>query len=176
MMLLISQGFGFNTDLFETNILNLRVVLGVVVTFVGDALRSLLDQRRKIILLTLQEVDQKAKEVQQRLEEAQRSVEVARNRAQEIRNQATKTIEQENLIIQESLRADLLRIQEGRKQRIKLERQRILQSVAQKVAKITLRRAEGTLLITFSSKRKSRPKQKELNDMHVRATFQQLKR
>ena len=176
MIILTSQGFGFNTDLFETNILNLTVVLGVVVTFVGDAIRTLLDQRRKIIISTLQEVDQKAKEVQQRLEEAQRSVETARNRAQEIRNQATKTIEQENIIIQENLKADLYRIQERRRQRIKLERQRIVQSVAKQVARITLEKAEGTLLITFSSQRKSRPKQKELNELHVRETFSQLKR
>jgi F0F1-type ATP synthase membrane subunit b/b' len=64
MIVIIRQGFGIKTDLFETNILNLRVVLGIVVTFVGDALRTLLDQRKQIILLTLQEVDQKAKEVQ----------------------------------------------------------------------------------------------------------------
>jgi F0F1-type ATP synthase membrane subunit b/b' len=135
-----------------------------------------LDQRRKIILSTLQEVDQKAKEVQKRLEDAQLSVEVARNRAQEIRNQAIQTIEQENTIIQEALKSDLKRIQERGKQRIKLERQRIIQSVSQQVAKITLRAAEGKLLITFNSQRKSRSKQKELNDMHVRETFRQLKR
>jgi F-type H+-transporting ATPase subunit b len=176
MIAIIRQGFGFNTNLFETNVLNLRVVLGVVVTFVGDALRTLLDQRRKIILSTLQEVDQKAKEVQKRLEDAQLSVEAARNRAQEIRNQAIQTIEQENTIIQEALKSDLNRIQERGKQRIKLERQRIIQSVSQQVAKITLRAAEGKLLITFNSQRKSRSKQKELNDMHVRETFRQLKR
>jgi F-type H+-transporting ATPase subunit b len=176
MIAIIRQGFGFNTNLFETNVLNLRVVLGVVVTFVGDALRTLLDQRRKIILSTLQAVDQKAKEVQKRLEDAQLSVEVARNRAQEIRNQAIQTIEQENTIIQEALKSDLKRIQERGKQRIKLERQRIIQSVSQQVAKITLRAAEGKLLITFNSQRKSRSKQKELNDMHVRETFRQLKR
>ena len=176
MMVIIRQGFRLNTNLFETNVLNLIVVLGVVVTFVGDALRTLLDQRRQIILSTLQEVDQKAKEVQKRLEDAQRAVEVARNRAQEIRNQAVQTIEQENIIIQETLKIDLNRIQERGKQRIKLERQRIIQSVAQQVAKRTLKIAEGTLLITFNSQRKSRSKQKELNDMHVRETFRQLKR
>lgn len=176
MMVIIRQGFGFNTNLFETNVLNLRVVLGVVVTFVGDALRTLLDQRRQIILSTLEEVDQKAKEVQKRLEDAQRAVEEARNRAQEIRNQAIQTIEQEDLVIQEALKSDLNRIQERGKQRIKLERQRIIQSAAQQVAKMTLKIAEGTLLITFNSQRKSRSKQKELNDMHVRETFRQLKR
>jgi len=175
-MVIIRQGFGFKTDLFETNILNLRVVLGIVVTFVGDALRTLLDQRKQIILSTLREVDQKAKEVQQRLEDARKSVETARSRAQEIRNQAIQSVEQENVRIQQILKDDIYRIQETGKQRIKLERQRMIQIVAQKVAKITLKIAEGMLLITFSSQRQSGSKQKELNDIHVRETFRQLKR
>ena len=176
MIVTIRQGFGFKTDLFETNILNLRVVLGIVVTFVGDALRTLLDQRKQIILLTLQEVDQKAKEVQQRLEEARESVEIARSKAQEIRNQAIQAVEQENVRIQQILKDDLYRIKETGRQRIKLERQRIIQIVAQQVAKLTLKIAEGRLLITFTSRGPSNSKQKELNDIHVRETFRQLKR
>jgi F0F1-type ATP synthase membrane subunit b/b' len=176
MIVIIRQGFGIKTDLFETNILNLRVVLGIVVTFVGDALRTLLDQRKQIILLTLQEVDQKAKEVQQRLEDARAAVETARSRAQEIRNQAIQTVEQENVRIQQMLKDDLYRIQETGKQRIKLERQRIIQFVAQQVAQMTLKIAEGRLLITFNSQGRSVSKQKELNEIHVRETFRQLKR
>ena len=176
MIVTIRQGFGFKTDLFETNILNLAVVLGIVVTFVGDALRTLLDQRQKIILSTLQEVDQKAKEVQQRLEEARESVETARLRAQEIRNQAIQTVEQENVIMQQMLKDDLLRLQERGRQRIQLERQKMIQFVARQVANITLKRTEGSLLASFSSQGQSISKQKELNDIHVRETFRQLKR
>jgi len=54
MIITLRQGFGLNTNLFETNILNLTVVIGVVIKVVGDSLRSLLDQRRKTILSTLQ--------------------------------------------------------------------------------------------------------------------------
>ena len=49
----MKQGFGFNTNLFETNILNLAAVIGIVVIIVGDAVQSVLDQRRQNILLTL---------------------------------------------------------------------------------------------------------------------------
>ena len=176
MIARLRQGFGIKTDLFETNILNLRVVLGIVVTFVGDALRTLLDQRKKMILLTLQEVDLKAKEVQQRLEDARTSVETARSRAQEIRDQAIQVIEQEDARIKQVLQDDLYRIKEIGTQRIKLERQRIIQSIAQQVAQMTLKIAENRLLITFNSQSRSISKQKELNEIHVRETFRQLKR
>jgi F-type H+-transporting ATPase subunit b len=172
----VRQGFGLNTDLFETNILNLSVVVGIVVTFVGDALSILLDERRKIILSTLQEVDQKAKEVQQRLDEAREAVETARIRAQEIRNQAIQTVEQENLVMQQMLKDDLRRLQERGGQRIQLERQRMIQFIAQQVANMTLKIAEGSLLIGFNSQGPAISKQKELNDMHVRETFRRLKR
>ena len=172
---LLRQGFGFNADLFETNILNLAVVLGIVVTFVGDALTTLLDQRRKIILATIQEADQKAAKVQQQLEEARKSVEISRLRAQEIAAQTSKIIEQEEISIQKQLEEDLRRLQETRDQRMHLERQRIVQATAQKVANIALSIVETNLRATFSSQGTGRLKQKELNDVHVQTTLQRLK-
>ena len=89
----MKHGFGFNTNLFETNILNLVAVIGIVVIIVGDAVQSVLDQRRQNILLTLTEADKKAREARKRLEEAKKSVVCARYRAQEIRLQAIQIAE-----------------------------------------------------------------------------------
>jgi len=41
------HGFGFNTNILETNVINLAVVIAVVVSFVGDAVRELLKNRKK---------------------------------------------------------------------------------------------------------------------------------
>merc|ERR1711904_692107 len=84
--LLMRNGFGFNTNLLETNVLNLRVVLRIVVTIVGDALKTLLDERRKIIISTLQETEKKKNKLQQQLEEAQKAVEIAYSTSKEIRS------------------------------------------------------------------------------------------
>jgi F-type H+-transporting ATPase subunit b len=66
------HGFGLNTDLFETNVLNLSVVVRLVVKVVGDEVATLLDQRRKIVLLTLQDADIKARNMKKRLDEAKK--------------------------------------------------------------------------------------------------------
>jgi len=66
------HGFGFNTNLIETNVLNLRVVVRIVVKVVGDALKNILDERRQIILSTLQEADKKERKIQQQLREAKK--------------------------------------------------------------------------------------------------------
>jgi F-type H+-transporting ATPase subunit b len=175
MQVLIRQGFGFNTDVFDTNILNLAVVVCVVVTFVGDSLRTLLDQRRQIILFALREADQKAIRVQQKLEEARKAVEIARLRSKEIRAQTIQTVEKEKLLMQQQLEDDLRRLQENGRQTIQLERQRVIQSIARQIADTAVTRAESNLMIIFTQQGSGLSKQKELNDIHLRKTLRQLK-
>jgi F-type H+-transporting ATPase subunit b len=174
MMTLLRQGFGVNTNLFETNILNLTVVVGVVIKVVGDSLRSLLDQRRQTILSTLQEADLKAKEAKKRLEEAQRTLEEARLRVQEIRMQTIQAIEREKLIAQKQLERDLCRLRERKDQVVQLERQRATQFISNQISTLALNSAENILLNALGSQSTSSSKQKELNEMHVRKTFCQL--
>jgi F0F1-type ATP synthase membrane subunit b/b' len=151
------------------------VVVGIVVTFVVDALTTLLAQRRKIILAIIQEADRKARNVQQQLEEARKSVEASRVRAQELRIQTNRIIEQEKISIQKQLEEDLRRLRETRDRRIRLERQRIIQSTAQKITDMALIIVENNLRATFSSQGTGRLKQKELNDIHVQKTLHRLK-
>ncbi|KAI3423547.1 hypothetical protein D9Q98_010729, partial (chloroplast) [Chlorella vulgaris] len=77
--------FGFNTNLLETNVLNLAVVLAIVLTYVGDALRGLLANRKQSILTNFREADQRATEAQNKLREAQLELEQAQAKAQKIR-------------------------------------------------------------------------------------------
>lgn len=174
MMTLLRQGFGLNTNLFETNILNLTVVVGVVIKVVGDSLRSLLDQRRKTILSTLQEADSKAKEAKKRLEEAQRTLEAARLRVQEIRIQTIQAIEREKSVAQKQLERDLRRLRERKDQAVQLERQRATQSISNQISTLALNSAENILLNALGSNNISGLKQKELNETHVQKTFCQL--
>jgi F-type H+-transporting ATPase subunit b len=174
MITLLRQGFGVNTNLLETNVLNLAVVIGVVIKVVGDSLRSLLDQRRQAILSTLQEADLKAKEAKERLEAAQRTLEEARIRVQEIRIQTVDAIEREKSIAQQQLERDLNRLRDRRDQSIQLERQRTMQVISHQISTLALNSAENILLNSLGSQGASNSKQKELNEMHVRKTFYQL--
>jgi len=74
--------FGFNTNILETNVLNLAVVLAIVLTYVGDALRGLLENRKQTILANFREADQRATEAQDRLRQAQQELEQAKAKAQ----------------------------------------------------------------------------------------------
>jgi F-type H+-transporting ATPase subunit b len=171
------HGFGFNTNLIETNVLNLRVVVRIVVKVVGDAVKNILDERRQIILSTLQEADKKERKIQQQLREAKKALETAQITAQEIRSQSNEAVQQENYTIKKKLDEDLKRFQESSSKTIKLERQQIIEFITQQVAVLAVRNAEYRL----STVLKNGPgpislKQKELNKIHIQETFNRLKR
>ena len=63
----LAEGFGFNTNIFETNVINLAAVLGIVITFVGPNLTALLEDRKKTILNNLEEANQRALDAQEKL-------------------------------------------------------------------------------------------------------------
>ena len=91
----VGTGFGFNTNVLETNIINLAVVIFIVVTFVGDALNTLLKNRKEIILANLQEADKRALEAQEKLLEAQKQFDLSVEKATQIKKEALLKAENE---------------------------------------------------------------------------------
>lgn len=91
----IAHGFGINTDIFETNIINLAAVIGVVISFVGNNLTAILEDRKKTILNNLQEATQRALEAEEKLNQARLQLESAKKKAQEIRTEGVSRATQE---------------------------------------------------------------------------------
>nr|YP_009106659.1 CF0 subunit I of ATP synthase [Pseudochloris wilhelmii]AIT95476.1 CF0 subunit I of ATP synthase [Pseudochloris wilhelmii] len=82
---LFAEHFGFNTNILETNVLNLAVVLAIVITVIGDYFRTLLATRKDTILKNFREAEERAAETQQRLQQARLELEQAKKKAQNIR-------------------------------------------------------------------------------------------
>nr|ALO21284.1 CF0 subunit I of ATP synthase [Chloromonas radiata] len=117
-------GFGFNGNIFETNIINLAAVVGIVVTFVGGNLTALLEDRKKTILNNLQEANQRAIEAQEKLSQARAQLESAKKKAQEIREEGISraTIEINNCVTQHEIR--LARLQEFKQETLQQAEQK----------------------------------------------------
>jgi F-type H+-transporting ATPase subunit b len=93
-------GFGINTNILETNIINLAAVVGIVVTFVGNNLSALLDERKKTILSNLEEANQRALDAQEKLNKAKEQLEAAKKKAQEIREEGiTRATSEINTVV-----------------------------------------------------------------------------
>jgi F-type H+-transporting ATPase subunit b len=165
----MKYAFELNRDLFETNILNLRVVLGVVVTVIGDAVRIILDDRRKIIITKLQEADREAQEIIKKLELARNNLSTNKLQAEEIRVQAKQTVEQSTIIRQKQLNEDLKCLQTKLCQSIQVEQQRTVQILSHQVSYLSLQKAIQKIKESLSFQ-----KSIELNEQYVHRSFLQL--
>nr|AXB71888.1 ATP synthase CF0 subunit I [Chlamydomonas sp. UWO 241] len=91
----IGHGFGINTNIFETNIINLAAVIAIVISFVGGNFTAILEDRRKTILNNLEEATQRALEAEEKLNQARTQLELAKKKAQDIREEGISRATQE---------------------------------------------------------------------------------
>ena len=105
--------------IFETNVINLSIVIFILISVVGNALTESLSARRETVLLNLAEADKKAKEAEDKLRLAKTDFETAKNKAVELKKQNEKQAENE--------KKKLLTITENEIQGLKKKKQEILE-------------------------------------------------
>jgi F-type H+-transporting ATPase subunit b len=143
--LVFAGHFGFNTNILETNVLNLAVVLAIVITYVGDALRGLLANRKQTILNNFREADQRASEAQERLNQARLQLEKAKTKADEISQQAVFTVDQEKKQILSQTQEDIKRLSILQQETLKFEQQKAQNELAQKLVRLALHQVREKL-------------------------------
>jgi len=71
----ISEGsFGINTDIFETNIINLAIFLGAIFVFGSKSLSETLSARQQKVIISIQEAEDRLRQAEVRLTEAQKQL------------------------------------------------------------------------------------------------------
>jgi len=83
--LAVEGGFGLNFDLFESNIINLAIVIAGLVWFLPKVLGSVLERRRSAILNDLEEAEQRLQQANAALIVAQEDLANAQTKAERIR-------------------------------------------------------------------------------------------
>jgi F-type H+-transporting ATPase subunit b len=78
-------GFGLNLNLFETNIINLAIVIAGLVWFLRGFLGGILERRREAIVSDLRDAEERLKAASAALSEAQKGVADAQKKAEQIR-------------------------------------------------------------------------------------------
>lgn len=123
------ESFGFNGNILETNILNLGVVLGVVVSLGGDALRSLLSNRKKTIEKNLEQAEKRALEAKERLAQAQSQLETAQKKALDIKEQGSMTAKKERQDSTKRKNEEIFRLTEKKEETLRVEEQKAVSQV-----------------------------------------------
>jgi F-type H+-transporting ATPase subunit b len=67
-------GFGLNTDIFETNIINLAILWFGLFTFLKDPLAATLSERKSKIQVSIQEAEEQLEQAKIRLTEAEKQL------------------------------------------------------------------------------------------------------
>nr|AWI72658.1 ATP synthase CF0 B subunit [Leptadenia albida] len=137
--------FGFNTDIFSTNLINLSVVLGVLIFFGKGVLSDLLDNRKRRILNTIRNSEELRGGAIEQLEKARARLRKVEMEAEQFRVNGYSEIEREKLNLINSTSKTLEQLENYKNETIQFEQQRTINQVRQRVFQQALRGALGTL-------------------------------
>jgi F-type H+-transporting ATPase subunit b len=140
-MVSLAEGFGFNTNLLETNILNLAVVLPLVFSLGKDTLTSILDTRREKILSSLRSADDRFKQAQLELDAAKSELALAAEKVKEIQSEGQKTMEA--LRLEETKRYEELhqRFDDLKEETVRLEEEKVVNTFRQQLINVAFEKA-----------------------------------
>nr|AOC61398.1 CF0 subunit I of ATP synthase [Rhexinema sarcinoideum] len=130
------HGFGLNTNILETNVINLAVVIAVVISFVGDAVRELLKNRKEIILNNLREADNRALMAQENLNQAKEQFAAAQKKAAEIREQGLVAAEQEKNLCLKQAEENAAQLKQVQENTIRFQQQKAIQQISQQIVSL----------------------------------------
>ena len=135
------NGFGINTNILETNVINLAVVIAIVISFVGDALRELLETRKQKIFDNISLADARVQEMEQRVRDAKAQLEKAKKRASQIREQGILTAKQEKDLCISQAEMEAARLKQLKDDSIRLQQQKAIQSISQQIVTLSVQQA-----------------------------------
>lgn len=140
-----SEGFGFNGNILETNIINLAVVIGVVVSFGGDALRSLLKTRKETIIKNFEEAKIRSDEAREKLSLAQNEVQNAKIKAEQIREQTISLLEKEKQQYAQQFENETKRLETLKEETLTFQEQRAKLKISNQIITLAVEKVEETI-------------------------------
>ena len=85
------EGIGLNTDILETGLINIVLLLAILIYAGRDFLGSLLEERKTMIVKGVQDAEDRLNEAQKRLNEAEKQLNQANLVINEIKNETITT-------------------------------------------------------------------------------------
>jgi len=138
-------GFGLNTNILETNLINLVIIIGVLFFFGRKFLGKNLSERRSKIEEAIQEAQKRQKDAAASLADAQQKLAQAQAEAERIRAAAEENAQAAKAAILEASRQDVERLRETAVQDLNTEREKAIAELRVRVAAMAMQRVEVQL-------------------------------
>jgi len=136
-----SEGFGLNLNLFETNILNLAVVIFGLYKFLPGFLGSILEKRRESILADLKDAEDRLQQSTNALTEAKKELASAEEKALKIRTDCKTRAEAIRLESEKRTVEEMARIKQGAASDLNAEAARVSTQLRREAAEMAIKKA-----------------------------------
>jgi len=150
--ILVTREFGLNTDIFETNVINIAILLVGLFIFIGDILKTSMSERKQKIVESVQASENRINEAKLRFEEAQKQLNQVNLIVSEI-NAETKIVKSDLLTREFSQANELILKQFVSASNVIQDREKlIIYYVLRQVLQLTLFQAFRLFLVFMSMK------------------------
>ena len=140
-----SEGFGLNLNLFETNILNLAVVIFGLYKFLPGFLGKILEKRRTSILTDLKDAEERLTQAKNSLSKAKEELASAKQKAEKIRNDCKSRAEAIRLESEKRTVEEMARIKQGAASDLNAEAARVTSQLRKEAAELAIEKALSLL-------------------------------
>ncbi len=140
-LILAAEGFGLNLNLFETNVLNLAVVIFGLYKFLPNFLGGMLERRRETILSDLTDAENRLLEASHSLQTAQKELASAEKKAAQIRNDCKSRAEAIRLESEKRTVEEMARIKQGAASDLNAEAARVSTQLRREAARLAIDKA-----------------------------------
>jgi len=144
-LIFASQGFGLNLNIFETNIINLAVVVFGLYKFLPGFLGKILERRRTTILSDLKEAEERLSRAQDSLAKAKDELASAKQKADKIKNDCKVRAEAIRLESEKRTVEEMARIKQGAASDLNAEAARVTSQLRKEAAELAIEKALSIL-------------------------------
>ena len=140
-----SEGFGLNLNLFETNIINLAVVIFGLYKFLPGFIGKILEKRRSTILSDLNDAEERLTQAKNSLSKAKEELASAKQKAEKIRNDCKARAEAIRLESEKRTVEEMARIKQGAASDLNAEAARVTSQLRKEAAELAIEKALAML-------------------------------
>jgi len=144
-LIFASEGFGLNLNIFETNIINLAVVVFGLYKFLPGFLGKILEKRRTSILTDLKDAEERLTQAKNSLSKAKEELASAKQKADKIRNDCKARAEAIRLESEKKTVEEMARIKQGAASDLNAEAARVTSQLRKEAAELAIEKALAIL-------------------------------
>jgi len=138
-------GFGLNLNVFETNVINLAIVIFGLYKFLPNFLGGILERRRAIILADLKDAEERLATATSSLSQAQKDLADAQQKAEQIRADGKARAEAIRLDSEKRTVEEMARVKQGAAADLSAEASRVSNLLRREAAQLAIEKALASL-------------------------------